>query len=126
MRGPVVVAFAALVLVPAALALPGKGTYRGTETATTITIAADGRTLTAVKLVPKRPPVACKLRNPVLTKLKLTSAGVLNTRLKAPNAAGKPVTLALKIDFSVPYLGQISVTYSGSGCSFAFGDALAK
>jgi hypothetical protein len=114
------------VLVPAALALPGKGTYRGTQTATTVTIAADGRTLTAVKLVPKRAPAACRLKSPVLTKLKLTSAGVLNTKLKVPNAAGKPVTLALKIDFSTPYLGEISVTYSGSGCNFAFGDALAK
>ena len=114
------------MLAPAALALPGKGTYKGTQTATTVTIAADGRTLTAVKLVPKRVPAACRLKNPVLTKLKLTSAGVLNTKVKAPNTAGKPVTLALKIDFSTPYLGEISVTYSGSGCNFAFGDALAK
>jgi hypothetical protein len=126
MRGPTVVALAALVLAPAALALPGKGTYRGTQTATTVTIAADGRTLTAVKLVPRRPPAACKLKNPVLTKLKLTPAGVLNTKVKVPNAVGKPLTLAVKLDFSVPYLGQISVTYSGSGCTFAFGDALAK
>jgi hypothetical protein len=126
MRRLVVAAVAALVLVPAALALPGKGTYRGTQTATTVTIAADGRTLTAVKLVPKRPPAACRLKNPVLTKLKLSSAGILKTKVKAPNVAGKPLTLAVQLDFSVPYLGQISVTYSGSGCTFAFGDALAK
>jgi hypothetical protein len=125
MRGALVV-LVALVVVPVALALPGKGTYKGRETLSTVTVAADGRTLTAVKLVPKRPPAACKLKNPVLTKLKLNAAGLLKTTLKLPNTAGKPLTLAVRIEFFTPYLGNLSVTYKGAGCAFAFGDTVVK
>jgi hypothetical protein len=125
MKGLLVV-LVALVVVPVALALPGKGVYKGRETPSTITVAADGRTLTAVKLAPKAQPAACKLKTPVLTKLKLSAAGLLLYKATVPNTAGKPLKLTVRIEFYTPYLGNLSTTYSGSGCSFAFSDTLAK
>jgi hypothetical protein len=125
MRGLLVV-LAVLVVVPVALALPGKGIYKGRETASTVTVAADGRTLTAVKLAPRRQPAACKLKNPVLTKLKLNAAGLLVYKTTVPNTAGKPLKLVVRVEFFTPYLGNVGATYSGSGCSFAFSDTVAK
>jgi hypothetical protein len=125
MKG-LLVLLVALVAVPVALALPGKGTYKGRETASTVTVAADGRTLTSVKLAPRRVPAACKLKNPVLTKLKLNAAGLLVYKTTLPNTAGKPLKLVVRIEFYTPYLGNVGATYKGTGCSFAFSDAVAK
>lgn len=117
-----------LALAPAAVAaLPVKGaTYKGQTTATTLTMARDGRTISALRLAPARQPAACKLKNPVLKGLKITAAGKLTYRATVPNAAGKKIGLILKVEFYTDYLAEVTATYSGAGCRFAFSDTLNK
>lgn len=118
----------ALVLAPAALAvLPAKGAkFKGLESTSTMTIAKAGRAVAALKLGPKRAPAACRLKNPTLTSIPIKAAGTFVYKATVPSASGKKIALLVKGEFQTDYLLILSATYTGSGCSFAFGDTLTK
>lgn len=119
---------AALVLAPAAFAaLPAKGAkFKGTESATTATIAKTGHTVAALKLGPKRVPAACKLKNPTLVNLKISGAGAFIYKATVPSASGKKIALTVRGTFQTDYLLSLDATYTGPGCTFAFSDTLTK
>ncbi len=118
----------ALVLAPAALAvLPAKGAkFKGIESTSTMTIAKVGRAVAALKLGPKRAPAACRLKNPTLTNIPIKAAGTFVYKATVPSASGKKIALVVKGTFQTDYLLDLTATYTGGGCFFAFGDALAK
>ena len=107
-------------------AIPKNTRFKGKETASYLVTGKDGRSVAQLKLASPRTPAACRLKNPILTNLKVSPAGTFAFKGSVPTASGKKISLKVTGSFLTDYLANITALYSGPGCSFAFSDALAK